>query len=53
MVMQLYETDYTLSGGVAGTFAKNGTAQALYTAKEVTTTASATNPDAGNGSLFG
>lgn len=51
--VQLYETDYTLSGGVAGTFAKDGTVQALYTAKEVTTTASATNPDAGNGSLFG
>ncbi|WP_367370624.1 S-layer protein [Levilactobacillus brevis] len=51
--VQLFQTVYTLSGGVPGTFAKGGTAQALYTANEVKTTASATNPDAGNGSLFG
>ncbi|WP_394879192.1 S-layer protein [Levilactobacillus brevis] len=51
--VQLFQTEYTLSGGVPGTFAKDGTAQALYTANEVKTTASATNPDAGNGSLFG
>ncbi|MCM6799412.1 S-layer protein [Levilactobacillus brevis] len=51
--VQLFQTEYTLSGGVPGTFAKDGIAQALYTANEVKTTASATNPDAGNGSLFG
>ncbi|MGJ3847418.1 hypothetical protein ACLOCF_07265 [Levilactobacillus brevis] len=51
--VQLFQTVYTLSGGVPGTFAKDGIAQALYTANEVKTTASATNPDAGNGSLFG
>ncbi|WAE44811.1 S-layer protein [Levilactobacillus brevis] len=51
--VQLFQTVYTLSGGVPGTFAKDGIAQALYTANEVKTTASATTPDAGNGSLFG
>ena len=49
----LYHTVYTLSGGVAGTYTKGGTAKALYTGVESTTTdtTTPTNPD--NGNLFG